>query len=278
MLQIEGQRWRARDYARLQERLSELQGHTPAPMKDLASIVSHEPVASEHAASADVPIMDLAGEECCRQCSQSMRLVPSKAILVCTTCGSSTPYIDATTLSMAYGDEVEITSLYCYKRLNHFRLQLQQLQAIETVQISDATMQLILQSIYESGVRRPEDVSVRMIRLVLKKLKLRKCYDHIPQIHSRITGQPPVRLTPELLEQCRVMFINIQPAFEKHCPQDRKNFISYRFLLYKMFQLLGYDELLPYMTLLKGKDKLMRQDSIFRLICKELNWQFIPSM
>ena len=225
-----------------------------------------------------IPVLELATEECCTACGIAMRLVPNKAIMVCTRCGCSSTYIDSTTSSMAYGEEVEMTSMYCYKRLNHFRLQLQQLQAIESIQIPDSTMETILQALYDHGIRKPSHVTVKLIRVILKKLKLRKCYDHIPQIHSRVTGHPPVRLTPELLEQCRVMFIHIQPAFEKHCPSDRKNFISYRYLLYKLFQLLGYDELLPYMSLLKGKDKLMRQDTIFRLICKELNWQFIPSM
>ena len=40
------------------------------------------------------------------------------------------------------------------------------------------------------------------------------------------------------------------PHFEKHCPKDRKNFLSYSYCLFKFFQLLGYDEFLDSFTLL----------------------------
>lgn len=228
--------------------------------------------------SESVPVMDLDGEDYCLACNQPMRIVPAKALLVCTRCGCCSTYIDSTTSSMAYGEEIEISSMYCYKRLNHFRLQLAQLQATESCEISQDIIDQVMEELYKDGIRNSSMVTVRMIRLILKRLKLRKCYDHIPQIHSRVTGIPPVRLTPELLEKIQLMFVSTQEAFEKHCPPDRKNFISYRFLLYKMFQLLGYDELLPFMTLLKGKDKLLKQDAIFRSICHTLNWEFISSL
>lgn len=71
------------------------------------------------------------------------------------------------------------------------------------------------------------------------------------------------------------MFQAIQAPFEKHCPPDRKNFLSYSYCLYKFCELLRMDEYLNHFSLLKGRDKLYRQDEIFRKICQELNWQFI---
>lgn len=225
-----------------------------------------------------LPEMDLDGEDFCVECNEPMRLVPTRALMVCTKCGCFNSYIDATTNSMAYGDEIEISSMYCYKRLNHFRLQLSQLQATESTEISQDTIDKVMSELVKKGITKPDQVTVKAIRDILKKLKQRKCYDHIPQIYSRITGIPPIRLTPELEEKLRLMFINIQEPFEKHCPPTRKNFISYRFLLYKFFEILGYDECLPFLSLLKGKDKLMRQDAIYRECCKELDWTFIPSI
>ena len=40
----------------------------------------------------------------------------------------------------------------------------------------------------------------------------------------------------------------------------------------------GMDEYLPLFSLLKGKEKLQRQDEIFEKICHELEWEFIPSL
>ena len=41
---------------------------------------------------------------------------------------------------------------------------------------------------------------------------------------------------------------------------------------------MGYDEFLPCFSLLKGRDKLFKQDVIFHKICDELNWEFLPSI
>jgi hypothetical protein len=38
------------------------------------------------------------------------------------------------------------------------------------------------------------------------------------------------------------------------------------------------DGLLPYFPLLKSSEKLYAQDQIWKNICRELQWQFIPSV
>ena len=74
---------------------------------------------------------------------------------------------------------------------------------------------------------------------------------------------------------------------------------SYTYCIYKIFQLLQLDEHLDAFSLLKGKEKMARmvraqglpirtiyatispplssQDEIFRKICAELGWPFLPS-
>jgi hypothetical protein len=82
----------------------------------------------------------------------------------------------------------------------------------------------------------------------------------------------------ELEERLRIMFKDIQAPFEKHCPPERKNFLSYSYVLYKFCELLGEDEYLEYFPLLKSKEKLYNQDVLFRKICEELRWEFIPTI
>jgi hypothetical protein len=41
---------------------------------------------------------------------------------------------------------------------------------------------------------------------------------------------------------------------------------------------MGWTQFLPCFTLLKGYDKLKKQDMIFDKICKDLDWEFIPSV
>ena len=82
----------------------------------------------------------------------------------------------------------------------------------------------------------------------------------------------------ELEDKLRLMFHAIQAPFEKHKPENRKNFLSYSFCLYKLCELLGHDEYLPCFPLLKSKEKLYVQDQIWFKICDELRWQAIKTV
>jgi len=62
------------------------------------------------------------------------------------------------------------------------------------------------------------------------------------------------------------------------CPEERKNFLSYSYVLHKFCQLLELDDLLVYFPLLKSREKLQQQDRIWEKICGSLRWQYIPSI
>ena len=76
----------------------------------------------------------------------------------------------------------------------------------------------------------------------------------------------------------RRMFKDIQEPFMKSCPKDRKNFLSYSYVLYKFVELLQMNELKQYFPLLKSREKLHLQDLIWRDICKLLEWPFYKSI
>ena len=59
---------------------------------------------------------------------------------------------------------------------------------------------------------------------------------------------------------------------------NRKNFLSYSYVLYKFCELLGEDEYLQYFPLLKSKEKLYQQDVIWKKICSDLQWEYIPTI
>ena len=213
----------------------------------------------------------------CPLCQHDLMLVSGKAIMTCKACGYSVAYLDATMQSMSYSDDVEFSS-FSYKRINHFNEWLQQVQAKENFEIPQDVLEAVMQELHRQRIHDVKEITPKKVREVLKTLKLRKAYEHVAQITSRLTGAKPLRVPPEAEEMCRLMFIAVQPAFEKHCPKDRKNFLSYSYCLFKFFQLLGYDEFLDSFTLLKGRDKLARQDEIFKKICEELDWDFCPSV
>ena len=116
------------------------------------------------------------------------------------------------------------------------------------------------------------------MREILKRLKYNKYYEHIPHIINMLNGSKAPLLSRQYEERLRIMFKEIQTPFMEHCPENRKNFLSYSYVLHKFCQLLELDELLVYFPLLKSREKLQQQDIIWEKICKDLNWEFIPSL
>ena len=153
-----------------------------------------------------------------------------------------------------------------------------QFQAKETTDISNEIIERILNELKKERYHNLADISNSKVKEILKKLKLNKYYEHIPYIINKLNGKPPPILTPEIEEALRNMFKEIQAPFIKHCPKDRKNFLSYSYVLHKFCQLLELDELLIHFPLLKSREKLQQQDFIWKKICKDLKWQYIESV
>lgn len=122
------------------------------------------------------------------------------------------------------------------------------------------------------------DIRHHDIKHILKKLELNKYYEHIPHIMCKITGNPPPTLSRETEESLKQMFKEIQEPYEKYRPPCRTNFLSYAYILHKTFQILKLDKYTEYFPLLKSREKLRAHDKIWKLICDDLGWEFIPSI
>jgi hypothetical protein len=224
-----------------------------------------------------VPNFDIQSQDLCPECKGAMQLYQTYSLLICKHCGRSKPFLDATASLLSFSDEYDYCS-FSYKRVNHFTEWLASIQAKETLEVPDAVLTTIMTELYNQRIQNTDAVTVHKIRDILKKLKLRKYYEHVQLITCKITGRAPPRMTPEMEEKIKVCFLAASSAFQRHCPAGRKNMISYQLVLLKLCELLGYHDFLPYFMLLKGKDKLSRMDAIWAKMCAELDWSFIPSV
>jgi hypothetical protein len=127
-------------------------------------------------------------------------------------------------------------------------------------------------------IKNIEKMELSKIKTILKKLKLNDYYEHIPYIKSQITGKPAPTINRETEDKLKKMFDQIQEPFDRHCPQDRINFLSYSYVLHKFCQLLELDDFIKCFPLLKSRQKLRNQDQIWKGICQDLKWQFYPSV
>jgi hypothetical protein len=178
----------------------------------------------------------------------------------------------------SYKDPPNEITYFSYKRINHLNEWLNQIQGKETTDIPEEIYDKILAEIKKHRITNMADLTFDRVKNILKHLKVHKYYEHIPHIINRLNGLPMPNFSFELEDKLRAMFKQIQTPFLKHSPAKRKNFLSYSYVLHKFLQLLEKDEYLVYFPLLKSRDKLASQDKIWKLICDECGWQFIPSL
>jgi len=212
----------------------------------------------------------------CPDCKIPFMTYLQEGLMVCTECGHQEIMLVEQNKPI-HRQPTKETSHFSYKRINHFNEWLSQCQGQESTDISDEIFEKILAEIRKEKIDVTR-ITYYKIREILKKLKLNKYYEHGAYIIYRINGIPAPKFSQELEEKLRSLFKEIQGPFLKHCPVNRKNFLSYAYVLHKFFQLLEKDEFLGFFHLLKSREKLHQQDLVWKKICEELGWQFIESI
>jgi uncharacterized Zn finger protein (UPF0148 family) len=215
--------------------------------------------------------------EHCVACNTAREEISSEGILVCPSCGSE-EYALVVSDFPSFRDPPKERNNYAYKKINHLNEILNQFQAKESTIIPEEVMNEVILEIKKRRIDNIADLSEEDIRQILKKLGRSKYYEHRAHILSRLNGNPPPTITPEIEEKVRAMFQEIQAPFLLYCPNDRTNFLSYSYILYKFFELLDLDEYKVFFPLLKSRDRLIAHDQIWKKICDYLNWEFIQSV
>lgn len=215
--------------------------------------------------------------EHCNDCNVAREEITSEGILVCPRCGSE-EYALVVSDFPSFRDPPKERNNYAYKKINHLNEILNQFQAKESTIIPDDVMNEVVLEIRKRRIDNIADLTEEDIRQILKKLNRSKYYEHRAHILSRLNGNPPPTITPEIEEKIRAMFQEIQAPFLLYCPNDRTNFLSYSYILYKFFELLELDEYKVFFPLLKSRDRLIAHDIIWQKICSYLQWQFISSI
>jgi hypothetical protein len=212
----------------------------------------------------------------CRSCFKG-ELIPveHEGIMICNKCFKHVQYL-VENEKPTYKEPPKEACFYAYKRINHFREILAQFQAKETTQIPDDVFDDIKNQIRKERIDLKQFTN-KKAKEILKKLGYNKYYEHIPFIKDKLGIKPPV-MTPDLEESLCNLFMEIQGPYAKFCPDDRVNFLNYYYTVYKLCELLDQRQFLPYFPMLKDREKRIEQDEIWKKICEELDWQFIPTI
>jgi hypothetical protein len=213
----------------------------------------------------------------CNNCNIELTTLIQEGIMICACCGYQELMLVEQNRPI-YRQSNKEASNQSYKRVNHFNEWVSQIQGKESTEIPEEIFEKILSEIKKEKIKDTMKLSYNKMREILKKLKFNKYYEHIYYIIYRLNGISPPNFTPELEDKLRNMFKEIQGPFLKNCPDKRKNFLSYSYVLFKFCQLLEKDEYLKHFSLLKSREKLHVQDQIWRKICLEVRWEFIQSI
>jgi hypothetical protein len=214
--------------------------------------------------------------EICSQCNVEKRYNHIEGRLVCKICGLTNPLlIEAEKLNSK--DKSNEKTTYPYKKINHLNEWLNQIQAKQTTDIPDSVFVEIKNELRKNREDDLTKLTPKRICEILKKLKRTKYKEHHIYILCQISGQKPPVLTREEEETIREMFKDIQKPYEKYKPKKRINFSSYSFIIYKICELLELDHITRMLFLLKSKEKLRDLDAIWKRICYDLRWEYIPS-
>jgi predicted RNA-binding Zn-ribbon protein involved in translation (DUF1610 family) len=218
-----------------------------------------------------------AATEHCSNCNIAREENSEEGMLVCPSCGSE-EYMMVVSDFPSFRDPPKDRNNYAYKKINHLNEILNQFQAKESTIIPDEVMNEVICEVKKRRIMNIAEMTEKDIREILKKINRSKYYEHATHILSRLNGNPPPTITPEIEEKIRAMFQEIQAPFLLYCPDDRTNFLSYSYILYKFFELLELDEYKVYFPLLKSRDRLISHDIIWKQICSYLKWEFISSV
>ena len=196
---------------------------------------------------------------------------------ICRKCGA-TMYVQSDEVGFREEQDIEKTIVYSYRRENHFNEWIAQFQAKESTNVPSDVIEKLRNEFRKQKIKDISEITHARVKEFLKKLGLSKYYEHVPYITTILNGIQPPTMPQALEDKLRIMFKHIEGAWEKNKPADRKNFLSYSYTLYKMCELLGEDDYLPCFQLLKSKEKLYKQDQMWKSICKELQWEWIKTV
>jgi len=212
----------------------------------------------------------------CQSCFKG-ELIPmdDEGVLICNVCSKNFQYLIENE-KPSYKEPPKEVCFYAYKKINHFKEILAQFQGKETTQIPAEVIENLKHQIKKERIEYSK-LTYYKTKEILKKLGYNKYYEHINFIKDKLGIKPPI-ISQELEETLCNFFMEIQYPYAKHCPDYRVNFLHYYYVLYKLFELLDETQYLPEIPMLKDREKLIEQDTIWKKICEELDWEFIATI
>ena len=152
---------------------------------------------------------------------------------------------------------------HAYVRLTRWKDFLRQLQGTTNNMIASRDLDRVQKAYKRWGWDR---VTVPRTLFLFKRLRLTKYNDRVRQFASAL--DPTIvhpTLTYEEAARATALFKNIDAAWER-VSNKRKNFMSYSYVAYRIFEEMGVTRVLPHIRMLKDKTLVRKLDAYWRQI------------
>lgn len=164
---------------------------------------------------------------------------------------------------------------YIHKRCHHFRSWLKRIQGHESVTIRVEDKQQIQEAMCKYNINGEPDYTE--MRFILKRLKFQKYYNHIFLLINMFRRVPMIVMGHEHEDILEDLFRQLQKPFGTNRGQ-RVNMLSYSYILIKLCQHLGWEDLSSVLPQLISPLKVYKQDQIWKLVCNFIDVPFAKSI
>lgn len=212
----------------------------------------------------------------CPQCfEEDMRIDSKMDVKVCAICGCHEIYDEPFSYKRKSRQLTTARKLSTdfYKRLVHFKFWIKRIQGKERHQVTGEDIEQVRQLLVKDNMN---GIHYWNVRNCLQRLKMQRHYNHCVYIMSKIRGKPLVMMTKNQEQILIEMFMTLQHSFSL-LSSSRVNMLSYPYVIKKLCELKGWFNMARIIPTLKSNVRIMMQDDLWRKICEDKKWRFIPT-
>lgn len=220
------------------------------------------------------PIVSKTNDLWCSNCSLDLQQADDQ-LFVCNKCGYSVRNLTTIT-NYQDNSRINSTQRYVYERKANFINSMKEFQGTQNTTIQDR-VKLDLQDQINAHNISKDKLTKDHLYEFLKLTNHTENYKDVNLLYTEFTNNPSPNI--EYLEvELISMFDQVDEVYQRLKSPDRLNFLNGQFVLFKFLQKLRYPCKEEDFYILKTRDKILEHDEIWKKICEELQWSFIPTV
>jgi len=205
----------------------------------------------------------------CPQCRIDMVKINGESQLKCPRCRQCIEFLNSTSEALPFGEDVDIAS-HIYINVKHFRSWLLQFRQ-DTPDVPDA----VISAVHHYFHRRYHDASKRKyrptpVRHALKRMELTQWCGSAQVIVNRLTNTPIAKFAMSQYDRIVWRFEATQVTWASMKPEERCNFMNYRYFVRNACQMDGLDHFAMCFMMPKGRKVVRALRQMLQTVCDEM--------